>query len=102
MDDYLSKPIRNGALRAVLARWVPAAPTSAAREEAIVPANEPHIDDGPLLDESVIAEIEGLGPDMLATLVDLYLGEVATGMDELTTAIEVDETRAAFASRVAG
>ena len=39
---------------------------------------------------------------MLATLVDLYLGEVATGMDELTTAIEVDETRAAFASRVAG
>ncbi len=91
MDDFLAKPLRNQALRAVLARWAPASAPAAASDDAAAPAGDAR---GPLLDDSIIADIESLGDDMLATLVALYLGEVVASVDELAAAIDCHDMAA--------
>jgi PAS domain S-box-containing protein len=85
MDDFLAKPLRNQALRAVLARWVPPSSPAAASQDAAALVGDAH---GQLLDESTIADVESLGGGMLTTLVALYLGEVVANVDELAAAID--------------
>ena len=83
MDDYLSKPLRNRVLREALTRWIPdpdvtaAVPAGRARR-----ATDPH-----LLDEAVIADLEGLEGDPLPGLLTLYFDEAAERLCELGDAI---------------
>ncbi len=86
MDDYLSKPLRGEALYETLGRWtggpaqtVPTAPVSPLRDELA--------DRGDLLDETVIAELENLGDEVLPELVSIYLRQVPAEIAELKKAV---------------
>jgi len=71
MDDYLTKPLRMRSLREALTGTSP------------LPAG--------LLHESVIADLDDLGDDVLSDLVALYFGEAAGHMEELGGAIDRNE-----------
>ncbi len=86
MDDYLSKPLRGQALYETLERWtggsartVPTGPVSPLRDELA--------DRGHLLDETVIAELETLGDEVLPELLSLYLRQVPAEIAELKKAV---------------
>ena len=86
MDDYLSKPLRGQALYETLGRWtrgsaptVPTAPVSPLRDE---PARS-----GYLLDETVIADLQTLGDEVLPELLSLYLRQVPEEIAELKKAV---------------
>lgn len=115
MEDYLTKPIKPAEVGGVLERWLPdsnllqASPEASAtrsfearedefahaagsppRAELIDPKTrrEP----SPSLDESVILGLRDLqepdGPDILAEIVNMFLGDAARRLDELRDALE--------------
>ncbi|CAN5216439.1 hypothetical protein BH24ACT16_BH24ACT16_14350 [soil metagenome] len=115
MDDYLTKPVKPAEVGGVLERWLPdsnllqASPEASAtrsfearedefahaagsppRAELIDPKTrrEP----SPSLDESVILGLRDLqepdGPDILAEIVNMFLGDAARRLDELRDALE--------------
>jgi HPt (histidine-containing phosphotransfer) domain-containing protein len=115
MDDYLTKPVKPAEVGGVLERWLPdsnllqASPEASAtrsfearedefahaagsplRSELIDPKTrrEP----SPSLDESVILGLRDLqepdGPDILAEIVNMFLGDAARRLDELRDALE--------------
>jgi PAS domain S-box-containing protein len=72
MDDYLSKPVKQGDLAVILARWLPApslAAEAACQEEAATERGEP-------LDTSVLESLRALQAegesDLLLRLIDLF------------------------------
>ena len=100
MDDYLSKPLRNRVLKEALERWVPDAIAAATRAPA--PAAPPEdaasgADAGrELLNELVIADLEGLEGDILPELLALYFDQSTEHLGELSEAIasvDVDAVR---------
>lgn len=115
MEDYLTKPVKPAEVGGVLERWLPdsnllqASPEASAtrsfearedefahaagsplRSELIDPKTrrEP----SPSLDESVILGLRDLqepdGPDILAEIVNMFLGDAARRLDELRDALE--------------
>lgn len=115
MEDYLTKPVKPAEVGGVLERWLPdsnllqASPEASAtrsfearedefahaagsppRAELIDPKTrrEP----SPSLDESVILGLRDLqepdGPDILAEIVNMFLGDAARRLDELRDALE--------------
>lgn len=115
MDDYLTKPVKPAEVGGMLERWLPdfnllqASPEASAtrsfearedefahaagsppRAELIDPKTrrEP----SPSLDESVILGLRDLqepdGPDILAEIVNMFLGDAARRLDELRDALE--------------
>ena len=95
MDDYLSKPLRNRVLKEALEHWMPDA-TSANVPPAATAA--PHVDAAPdadagaeLLNELVIADLEGLDGDILPELLALYFDQSAEHLGELDGAIASDD-----------
>jgi HPt (histidine-containing phosphotransfer) domain-containing protein len=115
MEDYLTKPVKPAEVGGVLERWLPdsnllqASPEASAtrsfearedefahaagsplRSELIDPKTrrEP----SPSLEESVILGLRDLqepdGPDILAEIVNMFLGDAARRLDELRDALE--------------
>ncbi len=76
MDDYLSKPLRNRVLRDALTRWIPDA-DGAVTAAPPIPVPRRAATDPNLLDEAVIADLEGLDGDLLPGLLTLYFEEAA-------------------------
>ena len=70
MDDYLSKPVSKRTLLTTVARHV-----------------SHEVPDGVVLNETVVAELQAIGPDALSGLVSLYIDEARRQMDELSEAI---------------
>jgi len=97
MDDYLSKPLRNRVLKDALTRWVPAELERPADAREAAPEIEDDIvavavavaaGDGPeLLNDAVIADLEGLEGDLLPELLALYFDQAAEHLSELDEAI---------------
>jgi signal transduction histidine kinase/DNA-binding response OmpR family regulator/HPt (histidine-containing phosphotransfer) domain-containing protein len=110
MDDYLSKPFREGALRAVLARWLPARASGheeasmqdhAEVQEKAQAGNGPD-EDGPpsppTLDPSALEALRALqtpgAPDIRERVVGLYLEQTPQQLGELRTALARRDTSA--------
>jgi CheY-like chemotaxis protein/HPt (histidine-containing phosphotransfer) domain-containing protein/anti-sigma regulatory factor (Ser/Thr protein kinase) len=76
MDDYLSKPFRKETLRAVLARWLPAAKPTLVETPTELPRETP-LTTTQTLDPSVLEAIRALAapgtPDLLEQVVHLYV-----------------------------
>lgn len=121
MDDYLTKPVKPAEVGGVLERWLPdsnllqASPEASAtrsfearedefahaagsppRAELIDPKTrrEP----SPSLDESVILGLRDLqepdGPDILAEIFNMFLGDAARRLDELQKALKDGDLQA--------
>jgi PAS domain S-box-containing protein len=94
MDDYLTKPLRGRPLADALSRWITRAPAEAAGAGLIA---EPAPGDGgvatgpALLDRAILAELGGLGPDLLADVVSLYFVEAARSVSELRHGIGIGD-----------
>ena len=93
MDDYLSKPLRNRVLKDALTRWVPAELERPADAREAAPEIEDDIvagaagDGQELLNDAVIADLEGLEGDLLPKLLALYFDQAAEHLSELDEAI---------------
>lgn len=97
MDDYVSKPVRMESLAAVLEQWISGTP----RPETIEPIGgapgEPPGDEGPPLDEAVIADLrtleEGRGKGRMSELVSVFLEGAESHLEDLRVAVDqADET----------
>jgi CheY-like chemotaxis protein/HPt (histidine-containing phosphotransfer) domain-containing protein len=88
MDDHLSKPFSMQAMQEILERWIPATALAGQREAA------PRKD---VLDRQVLDELSrmlGKGkPDMLASLINLYLAESPKLVGELKRAAGEGDAR---------
>ena len=87
MDDYLSKPVRSESMEATLERWL-GSPTGHAPSRA--PAAEK--DDG-VLDRTLVDQLRELGPaddggHQFVQLVDTFVAQSATRLDDLRQAAE--------------
>jgi two-component system, sensor histidine kinase and response regulator len=102
MDDYLAKPLRPGALRDAVSRWVGSAaapdtntPEVSSGEPTAVPSGTPAASHEPILDPEIMADIRSLGADdaddILAPLVDLLLRQVQDQLPLMEDAIAADD-----------
>jgi len=111
MDDYISKPVKQEALRAILARWTsgvdesaepPAGDSSRAVNSGEPPAGdssravnsaEPSAGDSSrALDSGVLAELRRLqsasSPDLLSNVIDLFIEETPRRLAAMRSALE--------------
>lgn len=103
MDDYLAKPFTRTALRAVLARWLPA--ESAAATPSSAETHSPATSD--VLDRSTLNALRALPrkgtKDMLSHIVERYLADSRDLVASIERSIEQDDAaelaRAAHAWR---
>jgi CheY-like chemotaxis protein len=102
MDDYLAKPVKAGALEAVLNRWVS---VEEEQEESLDAATDPAVGNGPargdlggeILDRSVLAALRELQhegePDVLGELIELFLADAPPRLVALREAAEAGDAR---------
>ncbi|MGH8146622.1 MAG: ATP-binding protein [Rhodanobacteraceae bacterium] len=106
MDDYLSKPLDRKLLADTLARWMQRAPAAAVTPSrqlesvhvaapntpaaAPAPAQAPAVNTPPpdTLDTTTLVDLEDIMGDELVTLVDAYLRDGATRMQNMHAAAE--------------
>jgi two-component system sensor histidine kinase/response regulator len=85
MDDYIPKPVREGELAAMLAKWLR--------------------DDGDVLDESALDELRAIDEGLLAEVIDLFAADAPTRVDAVAAAVGAHDAesvwRAAHALRSA-
>jgi HPt (histidine-containing phosphotransfer) domain-containing protein len=82
MDDHLSKPFSMQAMQEMLDRWIPAPSSIAVQRPAASAAPQAEVLDRQVLDE--LSRMLGSGkPDMLASLINLYLAESPKLVGEL-------------------
>ena len=87
MDDYIAKPVKIDALRAVVARWAAAAPARPA-----VPEPEPSpVDADPIVDAAALDELRSYQvdgePDVLDALIGKFLDSARRDCAEVRAAI---------------
>jgi PAS domain S-box-containing protein len=88
MDDYLTKPLRQRALKDTLSRWVAGPPaTASARPGPANGARRGARADPQVLDEAIVLELEALDGDVLADLVALYFDDAAERVANLAEAV---------------
>ncbi len=86
MDDYLSKPLRDTDLAAVLSRWLPgAAALSESRRSPSAPAQAPVLDPDHL--SSLRAMAEYSGQDLLPELTELFARDTPSQLAALERAL---------------
>ena len=89
MDDYLSKPVKQEALRSLLARW------TKSFDESTPPTKT---DSSPAIDPSVIAELRRLqspsDPNLLTKVIDLFIEETPKRLAAIRAALEQSEPNA--------
>ena len=102
MDDYLAKPITPDVLYATLRRWLPGATARAEPMPVAIPLNvtapvppavvPPTAEEEPILDSAVLENFRELqepgAPDIIAQLIDLFLGELPQKLAAVHQAIE--------------
>lgn len=85
MDDYLTKPVRQDELDEVLARWV-------GRRSEEEPAAQHPDEDGPALEEAVLAglrKLQGEGdPDIIRELAEIFLEDAPARIAEIRASLE--------------
>ncbi len=102
MDDYLSKPIAMGKLKTILLRWLPHTATASPSQRdgsgpvADCKAAEPAIaaNDQPLLDTSVLEEMFGDDPDLIADVLNDFLDPAWETVEELESAVTARDAQA--------
>ncbi len=102
MDDYLSKPIAMGKLKTILLRWLPHTATASpsprngpdpvADRKAAEPATAAA--DRPLIDTSVLEEMFGDDPDLIADVLNDFLGPAWETVEELESAVTARDAQA--------
>src|SRR4051812_24831261 len=85
MDDYLAKPFRRDALRAVLERWVFDRPSAGAAAAALADAPALETFDGSTLAQ-MCANHSSAAPRIVASLIDHYVLDAGTLIDALVSA----------------
>ena len=102
MDDYLAKPITPDVLYATLRRWLPGSTARAEPMPVAIPLNvtapvppavvPPTAEEEPILDSAVLDNFRELqepgAPDIIAQLIDLFLGELPQKLAAVHQAIE--------------
>jgi PAS domain S-box-containing protein len=87
MDAYLSKPVRLADLTTQVDLWIRRDPLGEI-DAGQAPSVEADPDrKAPVLDEMVLAELAGLGPDVLAELVPVFLADTQERLIELRAAV---------------
>lgn len=86
MDDYISKPIRQESLAAILDRWIPS-------DDGVSPAPQKESASAVrVIDESVIAELRALEtmgkPGFLTRLIDLFIEDLPRRLATLQSAVK--------------
>jgi two-component system sensor histidine kinase/response regulator len=95
MDDYVSKPVSFEALDAILRRWVSSADvrTSPSPSSAEGPVEEERA-----LDPMIISDLRQLqsrrGAEGMPPLISVFLEEVASNLERLRRALELEEEEA--------
>jgi CheY-like chemotaxis protein len=99
MDEYLAKPFTRQQLRRVIetALRLSAASVQAARAPAGEPAAVSAPADAPVLDSQALLRIRGMqqqgGPDILATVIDLYLDSSQALIEKIRAGIAAGDTK---------
>ncbi|HEX2829615.1 MAG TPA: MHYT domain-containing protein [Burkholderiales bacterium] len=99
MDDYLSKPFKKEALRAVLERWLPACPRTerrAAEPAAEIPPSVEVRGQAETLDRSALDNIRRLqkpgAPSVLGKVVDLYVRDAPRQITAMRDALSAGDS----------
>lgn len=100
MDDYLSKPFSAIQLGEVLSRHLVTLPSSAPGTAGAPPVSDlPAIvqeDEGdPVLDEQLLASIEGFGEDFLSSLIDTFVEHGTQDLERLRQAVDARDPEGA-------
>jgi PAS domain S-box-containing protein len=85
MEGYISKPVRIEELRAALQRWLPAEDGAGQPTLAGEPASRAAAPG--VLDEAVLADLAPGEPDVVAELIDQFLGDAPTRVHVVRTAV---------------
>ena len=88
MDDYLSKPIRPGDIRNMIAKWMD--PKNSPQTKAPAAAANPLPTEGLPVDMERLSEMAGGDKDMLRELVDLFYKQTAKQLIQLEAAIRTN------------
>ncbi|PLY01176.1 MAG: histidine kinase, partial [Desulfuromonas sp.] len=92
IDDYLSKPFSQDGILQILQRWLPECAEESEVSLALqIAVDNPHVkDEDGVIDQDALNIIRELqsddSPDLLAQIVDLYLGEVPNQIAQLEQA----------------
>jgi len=88
MDDYISKPVKQDALSAIVDRW---AGERSASGQLVDPSERSPSPSGSVIDASVIAELRGLqspaNPDFFNHLIDLFINETPRRLAGIKAAV---------------
>ncbi len=91
MDDYLSKPLRDADLAAVLSRWLPGGDADTTAHASPSPAHEPAV-----LDPSYLANLRDMaeysGRDILRELAELFARDIPGQLAKLRRALDEGDT----------
>ena len=92
MDDYLSKPVKQEALGAMLAKWIPGQSTPAQQTEPV--SSDTRAPSHECVDAAVLAELRQHDLSLLSTLITLFLETVPTRMAALQDALQQGDSEA--------
>jgi CheY-like chemotaxis protein/HPt (histidine-containing phosphotransfer) domain-containing protein len=98
MDDYLSKPFSAAQLNQLLEQYLDPAPsTGSDAVEAVTDLHTvPDDDDGdPVLDEQLLASIEGFGEDFVRALIDTFVENGSKDLERLRRAVDAGDAESA-------
>jgi HPt (histidine-containing phosphotransfer) domain-containing protein len=88
MDDYLTKPVKQGALGAMLARWIPGQSIPNEQKEPVSSETEEPVHE--CVDAAVLAELRQLDQScgLLSTLITQFLDDMPTRLATLQDALQ--------------
>ncbi|MBC7839579.1 MAG: response regulator [Nitrospiraceae bacterium] len=94
MDDYLTKPVKQGDLGAMIARWIPGQSTPDAQQESVL--SETREPGHGCVDTSALAELRQLDAScsLLSSVITQYLNDVPTRLVLLQDALQQGDGRA--------
>jgi two-component system sensor histidine kinase/response regulator len=95
MDDYITKPVRQDAIAAVLQRWVtPVAPEPATTDNAMPAPDAAHLDALDLSQIEMLRSLDDGDGAVLGEVIDQYLTQTIEGRGELVRVVSAGDTHA--------